>query len=93
MNVTARSDPDIRKHYAVTQLAARLEHFTGHRGNGQWGILNVLVAELRGNDDHIAADVVIGVFLRECRSARDRVGRDPEGHLWNFGTYDPWSES
>ena len=19
--------------------------------------------------------------------------RDPEGHLWNFGTYDPWAES
>lgn len=18
--------------------------------------------------------------------------RDPEGHLWNFGTYDPWAE-
>jgi len=19
--------------------------------------------------------------------------RDPEGHLWNFGTYDPWAET
>ncbi len=19
--------------------------------------------------------------------------RDPEGHLWNFGSYDPWSHS
>jgi uncharacterized glyoxalase superfamily protein PhnB len=19
--------------------------------------------------------------------------RDPEGHLWNFGTYDPWAAS
>ena len=18
--------------------------------------------------------------------------RDPEGHLWNFGSYDPWAE-
>jgi uncharacterized glyoxalase superfamily protein PhnB len=23
--------------------------------------------------------------------SRDFSCRDPEGHLWNFGTYDPWA--
>jgi len=25
--------------------------------------------------------------------SRDFSCRDPEGHLWNFGTYDPWVEA
>ncbi|MEL7061151.1 MAG: VOC family protein [Acidobacteriota bacterium] len=24
--------------------------------------------------------------------SRDYSARDPEGYLWNFGTYDPWAE-
>ena len=24
--------------------------------------------------------------------SRDFACRDPEGHLWNFGTYDPWAD-
>jgi uncharacterized glyoxalase superfamily protein PhnB len=23
--------------------------------------------------------------------SREFACRDPEGHLWNFGTYDPWT--
>jgi uncharacterized glyoxalase superfamily protein PhnB len=22
---------------------------------------------------------------------RDYTGKDPEGHVWTFGTYDPWA--
>jgi uncharacterized glyoxalase superfamily protein PhnB len=24
---------------------------------------------------------------------RDYTARDPEGHVWTFGTYDPWSHA
>jgi uncharacterized glyoxalase superfamily protein PhnB len=24
---------------------------------------------------------------------RDYTCRDPEGHIWSFGTYDPWQQS
>jgi uncharacterized glyoxalase superfamily protein PhnB len=24
--------------------------------------------------------------------SRDFICRDPEGHLWSLGTYDPWVE-
>jgi hypothetical protein len=33
-----------------------------------------------------AADAV----EREPNGGRGFSGPDPEGHLWNFGTYDPW---
>jgi uncharacterized glyoxalase superfamily protein PhnB len=23
--------------------------------------------------------------------SREFACRDPEGHIWNFGTYDPWA--
>jgi uncharacterized glyoxalase superfamily protein PhnB len=25
--------------------------------------------------------------------SRDYTARDPEGHVWTFGTYDPWSQA
>jgi uncharacterized glyoxalase superfamily protein PhnB len=36
------------------------------------------------------ADIVLPLSDKPYGS-RDFSCRDPEGHLWNFGTYDPWS--
>ncbi len=35
------------------------------------------------------AEVVIGI-KDEDHGGRGFSCRDPEGHLWNIGTYDPW---
>jgi uncharacterized glyoxalase superfamily protein PhnB len=35
------------------------------------------------------AEIVIEI-KDEDYGGRDFTCRDPEGHLWNFGTYDPW---
>ncbi len=54
----------------------------------------VIVADA---DQHYAQAVAAGaVVVREIQD-EDYGGRgyscqDPEGHLWNFGTYDPWLE-
>lgn len=39
-----------------------------------------------------AAGAEIVLEIRdEDHSGRGFSCRDPEGHLWNFGSYDPWS--
>lgn len=38
------------------------------------------------------AEIVIDI-KDEDYGGRGFSCRDPEGHLWNFGTYDPWEES
>jgi uncharacterized glyoxalase superfamily protein PhnB len=38
------------------------------------------------------AEIVIEIKDQDYGS-RDFSCRDPEGHLWNFGTYDPWAKS
>ena len=41
----------------------------------------------------VAAGAVIVYSLRdEDYGGRGYSCRDPEGHLWNFGTYDPWAQ-
>jgi uncharacterized glyoxalase superfamily protein PhnB len=41
-----------------------------------------------------AAGAVIVYDIRdEDYGGRGYSCRDPEGHLWNFGSYDPWAES
>ena len=40
----------------------------------------------------VAAGAEIVIALRdEDYGGRDYSCRDPEGHLWNFGSYDPWA--
>jgi len=42
----------------------------------------------------VAAGADIVMELRdESYGGRHYSCRDPEGHLWNFGTYDPWASS
>ena len=42
----------------------------------------------------IAAGATVVMALKdEDYGGRDYSCRDPEGFLWNFGTYDPWSAS
>lgn len=47
-------------------------------------------------DKHYARAVAAGAeIVMEIKDAdyggRDYSCRDPEGHVWNFGTYDPWA--
>ncbi|MEQ1716340.1 MAG: VOC family protein [Hyphomicrobium sp.] len=40
-----------------------------------------------------AAGAVIAIEIKdEDYGGRDYSCIDPEGHLWNFGSYDPWAE-
>lgn len=41
---------------------------------------------------HAGAKIVMEIRDQEYGS-RDFSCRDLEGHLWNFGTYDPWAEA
>ncbi|MBD1875549.1 glyoxalase [Nodosilinea sp. FACHB-131] len=49
-----------------------------------------------GVDQHYAdaiaagAEIVVDIQDQDY-GGRDYSCRDPEGYLWNFGTYDPWS--
>ena len=38
------------------------------------------------------ADIVIEIADQD-HGGRLYSCRDPEGHLWNFGSYDPWEDS
>jgi uncharacterized glyoxalase superfamily protein PhnB len=41
----------------------------------------------------VAAGAVVVIPLKdEDYGGRGFTCRDPEGHLWSFGTYDPWAE-
>jgi uncharacterized glyoxalase superfamily protein PhnB len=47
-------------------------------------------------DSHHARAVAAGAIVVYALKDEDYGGRgyscrDPEGHLWNFGTYDPWA--
>jgi uncharacterized glyoxalase superfamily protein PhnB len=47
-------------------------------------------------DEHYARAVAAGAEVvveikDEDYEGRDYSCRDPEGHLWNFGSYDPWA--
>jgi uncharacterized glyoxalase superfamily protein PhnB len=47
-------------------------------------------------DKHYARAVAAGAeIVMELRDedygGRDYSCRDPEGHVWNFGSYDPWA--
>ena len=48
-------------------------------------------------DAHHARAVAAGATVTMAPRDEDHGGRfyscrDPEGHLWNFGSYDPWKE-
>ncbi len=54
----------------------------------------IVVAEI---DAHYRNAVAAGAQIVMPLTAEDYGGknyscRDPEGHLWNFGSYDPWAE-
>jgi uncharacterized glyoxalase superfamily protein PhnB len=52
----------------------------------------IIVADI---DDHYARAVAAGAAITveikdEDYGGRGYSCRDPQGHLWNFGSYDPW---
>ncbi len=61
---------------------------------GETRAVYIVVAEI---DAHYAraraagADIVIDI-VDQPYGGRDYTCRDPEGHLWAFGSYDPWAE-
>jgi uncharacterized glyoxalase superfamily protein PhnB len=36
------------------------------------------------------ADIVLDITTKDY-GGRDYTARDPEGHVWTFGTYNPWA--
>jgi uncharacterized glyoxalase superfamily protein PhnB len=54
----------------------------------------IVVADV---DAHYAQSVAAGAEIviaikDEPYGGRDYSCRDPEGHIWNFGSYDPWAK-
>jgi uncharacterized glyoxalase superfamily protein PhnB len=47
--------------------------------------------ELYARAKRAGAEIVIDI-KDEAYGGRGFSCRDPEGHLWNFGSYDPWAE-
>jgi len=37
------------------------------------------------------AEIIVDIEDQD-HGGRAYTCRDPEGHVWNFGTYDPWQE-
>ena len=53
---------------------------------------------VQGIDEHFQHAVDAGAKIVMPLTAEDYGGknyscRDPEGHLWNFGSYDPWAST
>ena len=53
---------------------------------------------IRDIDDHYQRAVAAGARVVYELAEQDYGGKlysvlDPEGHLWNFGSYDPWAEN
>ena len=59
------------------------------------GVTDCLYVVVQDADAHCAraraagAEILEGPLDRDYPS-REYVARDPGGHLWDFGTYDPW---
>jgi hypothetical protein len=73
------------RHLREVGLALGLHHLGGHRGDRQRGVLQVLLAELRGDEDHVLAvlarrigvrRVVAGRLVLRSRGHRDCEGRE-----------------
>jgi len=61
------------------------------------GVTDCIYVVVKDVDAHCAraraagAEILEGPLDRDYGS-REYVARDPGGHLWDFGTYDPWKE-
>ena len=59
------------------------------------GVTDCIYVVVKDADAHCAnaraagAEILEGPLDRDYGS-REYVARDPGGHLWDFGTYDPW---
>jgi uncharacterized glyoxalase superfamily protein PhnB len=61
--------------------------------SGGTQVLYVVVADIDAHHARAAAagaEIVVAPFDTDYGS-RDYVARDPEGHVWCFGTYDPYA--
>ncbi len=78
--------------------SARSGNPFGLRTPQQAGCITMLVyATVDDADAHYARAKAAGAHIvREVRDnegypGRSYTARDPEGHVWDFGTYDPWA--
>lgn len=59
------------------------------------GVTGCLYVVVKDADAHCARARAAGAEILEAPldrdyGSREYVARDPGGHLWDFGTYDPW---
>ena len=60
-------------------------------GGAETQICYLFVDDVAAHCDRAeAAGAEIMLDIEDKRSGRGYSCRDPEGHIWNFGTYDPW---
>jgi uncharacterized glyoxalase superfamily protein PhnB len=60
-------------------------------GGAETQICYLFVDDVAAHCDRAeAAGAEIILDIEDKRSGRGYSCRDPEGHIWNFGTYDPW---
>ena len=54
----------------------------------------VCVPEVDAHHDRASAAgaTIAAALADQSYGSRDYAVRDPEGHLWTFGDYDPWAE-
>lgn len=55
----------------------------------------IVIADVDGHHDRAKAAGAVIVMAPEDQDYGGRLYacKDPEGHLWNFGSYDPWAEA
>ncbi|HZT46358.1 MAG TPA: VOC family protein [Hyphomicrobiaceae bacterium] len=64
-------------------------------GGAETQICYLFVADPRAHCDRAraaGAEIILGID-DEASGGRGYSCRDPEGHVWSFGTYDPWKRS
>ena len=63
------------------------------------GVTMCVCAFVADPDAHCAqaqaegAEIIRGPYANEGYPGRAYDARDPEGNVWNFGSYDPWAEA
>jgi uncharacterized glyoxalase superfamily protein PhnB len=54
----------------------------------------VVIADIEAHYERAkaAGAVIVSDLEKQDYGGAAYSARDPEGHLWNFGSYDPWAE-
>ena len=74
----------------ITIVFAAMPSTGSPRHAGAAGVL-LRAAEALRRRSGLRANTIVMEIEDQDYSGRLYSCRDPEGHLWNFGTYDPWA--